>query len=122
MLILDRESIGINNSISVIEKNINGFLIREVRNSEISWLIPPSEDSLLYSNWESVTTKGCLVVIKVPPKVWRAKVQNRYILPDYVNYIDKGVFVFQKYGKVVYIPKTAWEEGSCTNLTTFNDE
>ena len=38
--------------------------------------------------------QGSLMVIKVPPKVWRPKVQNKYIPPDYSNDIDKGVFDF----------------------------
>ena len=54
VLILDRDSIGINNSswretksMSVIEMMINGCLIRKMRNSESIWLIPLPEDSLL---------------------------------------------------------------------------
>ena len=58
-------------------------------------MLPTSEESLSYPKFDSVTTQGYLVVIKVLPKIWRLKVQNRYIPPDYANDIDKGVFGFQ---------------------------
>ena len=69
----------------------------------VKWEIQKAADyfhhhrNLYYS--ESVTTQGSMMVIQVPPKVWRPKIQNRYITPDCANDIDKGVFDFKKYGK-----------------------
>ena len=50
-----------------------------------------------------------MVLIQVPLKVWRSKMKNRYISPDYENDIDEGLFGFKKYGKSVNIPKQTWE-------------
>ena len=112
MLSLDRYSIVINNSpqkyttsMSVIERMIDECLICKVSNSESILLIPPSGGYFLCSKCKSLPTQGSLVVIQVPPKFWRPKMQNRYIPPDYVNGIDKEVFYFQQYGKAVYRPK-----------------
>ena len=62
------------------------------------------------------------MLIQVLQKVWKSKVQNRYIPPGYLNDIDKGVFDFQQCEKSVYRPKKTWEEVSSTYLITFNDE
>ena len=59
----------------------------------------------MYSNYESVLTRDSLVVIEVPPKVWRPKVQNKYIPLDYTNDEDEGVIYFKQYGKAEYRPK-----------------
>ena len=45
------------------------------------------------------------MVIQLPPKFWRPKIQNRYITTDDANDIDEGVFYFQQYGKAVYRQK-----------------
>ena len=58
--------------------------------------------------------------IELPTKVWIPKVKNIYITPYYDNDIDGVVFGFQKCGKAVYRPKKSWEEGSRTNLITFD--
>ena len=93
------------------EKMIDGYLICEVKNMERSLLLPPSEASLLYSKYESVTTQVSLMAIKVPPKVWRQKVQNKYILPDYANDVDKVVFDFEQYISQYTDPKKCGHKG-----------
>ena len=62
------------------------------------------------------------MLTEVPLEVWRPKVQNKYITPDYTNDVDEGVFDFEQYGKALYRPQQTWKEGICTNLITFNDE
>ena len=62
------------------------------------------------------------MVIKVLLELWRPKMQVRYITKDYANEIDEVVFDFQQYGKTVYRPIKAWEEGSLTYRIKLNDE
>ena len=62
------------------------------------------------------------MAIQVLLKVWKPKVQNRYIPQDNENDIDEGVFGFNHYKKALYRLKKMQEEGSCTYLITFNDE
>ena len=45
-----------------------------------------------------------MMVIKVPPKVWRPKVKNKYFPLVYSNDLDEGVCGFDKYRKKVYKP------------------
>ena len=104
MLSLDIDSIIINNSylkgptsMSSIEKITDGCLIRKMKNSQIGWLLPPSEEYLLCSKCDSLTTQGSLVATEVLPKVWIQKFQNTHIPPDYANDIDEGLFCFNKY-------------------------
>ena len=56
----------------------------------------------------------------MPPKVWRPKLVNKYILPDYADDIDKGILDFEQCGKAVYTPRKNWEEGKRTNLINFD--
>ena len=51
------------------------------------------------------------MVIQLPPKARRPKIQNRYITPDYANDMDKGVFNFHQYGKAVYRQKKRGKKG-----------
>ena len=51
------------------------------------------------------------MAIKVPPKVWRQKVQNKYILPDYENDVDKVVFDFEQYISQYTDPKKCGHKG-----------
>ena len=45
------------------------------------------------------------MVIQVTPKVWRPKMKNRYIPPDYANDIDEGIFIFVGTGRQYTDPK-----------------
>ena len=62
------------------------------------------------------------MLTEVPLEVWRPKVQNKYITPDYTNDVDEGVFDFEQYGKALYRPQQTWKEGSDKNLITFNND
>jgi hypothetical protein len=46
----------------------------------------------------SPTPIAKIFVIEVPPKLWRAKPDDRYILLDYSDDLDDTVFLFEKYG------------------------
>ena len=65
-----------------------------------------------------VTLHVSIMVIEVPPKVWRHKVVNKYIPPDYADNIHEGIFDFAQYGKAVYRPRITWEVGNRTKLLT----
>ena len=75
----------------------------------VKWEIQKAADYLHHQRTlyyiEIVTTQGSMMVIQVPPKVWRPKIQNRYITPDYANDIDKGVFDFKQYRKELDRPQ-----------------
>ena len=60
------------------------------------------------------------MVIQFHPKVWRHKVVNKYIPPDYADDINEGID-FAQYGIAVYRPRINWEEGKRTDLLTFDD-
>ena len=45
------------------------------------------------------------MVIKVPPKFWWPKVQNKYIPLYYANDLDEYLFDFGQYGKAVLRPQ-----------------
>ena len=59
-------------------------------------------------------------MIEVPPKIWRPKVVNKYIPPDYANDIDECVFDFPQFGNTVYRPPSPWVDHDRTDLILFD--
>ena len=53
--------------------------------------------------------RGNFLLINIPPKVWKPKVINRYTPVDYSSDIDKGVFDYNCYGKVVFQLISKWK-------------
>ena len=51
-----------------------------------------------------------VMMIQLPPKIWRPKPENKYIPIDYSDDVDEGVFDFSHHGKVVYRPKVKWSD------------
>ena len=45
-----------------------------------------------------------ILVIEVPPKIWRPKPIDRYIPMDYSNDIDESVFEFEQFGRTICHP------------------
>ena len=59
-------------------------------------------------------------IIDNPQKIWRHKVQNRYIPLDYLNDIDNGLFDYTHYGKSVIKPKVDWKAHTQNGIITYN--
>ena len=63
--------------------------------------------------------RGSILVIEVPPKIWRTKAQNRYTTPYYVINIDDGVFDFDFYSKQFFCPKYIRKNSQWDDLILF---
>ena len=59
-------------------------------------------------------------MIDNPNNIWRPKVQNRYIPLDYPDDIDKGLFDYTHYGKLVFKPKVDWNSLTRNDIITYN--
>lgn len=52
---------------------------------------------------EGVTPK--INLIEVPPKIWHPKPSSRYEPVDYGNEFDGSIFIFEKHGRALTVPK-----------------
>ena len=59
-------------------------------------------------------------MIGIPPKIWRPKLQNRYIHIDYSNDVNEGVFDFSHYGRTVFCPKIKWSDKDWDEIILFD--
>lgn len=63
-----------------------------------------------------------IMVINIPPKIWRPKAKNKYTPPMQIDDIDEGLFLFEKFGKCIFKPSTKWQDNLRTDLIEFNPE
>ena len=61
-------------------------------------------------------------MIKLPPKIWRPKPENKYIPVDYSDDIDEGVFDFSHHGRAVYRPKIKWSDRDRDDVILFDHD
>ena len=66
--------------------------------------------------------RGNILLINIPPKVWRPKVINRYIHTDYSSDIDEAVFDCKCYGKVVFRPIIQWKDTDRQDLISYQED
>ena len=83
----------------------SGTMVRTTDVSHLELLPVPSPKSI--NNHEQ---SGRILTITLPPKIWRSKPPNRYILIDYAKDADNGIFDYSHYGKTVFRPKKRWSE------------
>ena len=62
-----------------------------------------------------------LLIIELPPKVWRPKQQNKYIPLDYGDDIHDGHFDFSEHGKAVFRPpEQEWKTSERDDIIHFD--
>ena len=61
-----------------------------------------------------------ILLIEVPPKIWRPKVQSQYRLPEYATDVDDGVFDYKHYGNCVFRPHRSWDPGTRRDIIIFD--
>ena len=66
--------------------------------------------------------RGDVLLITIPPKVWRPKVINRYIPIDYSSDIDEGVFDYKCYGKAVFRPIVSWNDTERQDIIFYQED
>ena len=59
-------------------------------------------------------------MIEVTPKIWRAKQENKYRVPDYSNDIDDIIFGYKVYGKSLFNPNISWEARNRYDVIVFD--
>ena len=61
-----------------------------------------------------------VLMIKLPPKIWRPKPENKYVPVDYSDDIDEGVFDYSHHGRAVYRPKIKWADRDRDDVIVFD--
>ena len=59
------------------------------------------------------------LIIEPPPKIYRLKVQNKYIPLDYVTKIDGGIFYYTHF---FFNPTIDWTNYKRTYMITYSEE
>ena len=99
-----------------------------ITDGSYSDILPPAEAAAVHSISTAttsalsnpITPKGRALIIEVPIKVWRPKMENRYKPLEYSTDIDDGMFDYTHYGKTVYKPRTDWTNHRRTDLISYN--
>ena len=63
-----------------------------------------------------------LLIIEIPPNIYRLKVQNKYIPLDYGTKIDGGIFDYTHFGKYTFKPTINWKNHKRTDMITYSEE
>ena len=66
--------------------------------------------------------QGSILLINIPPKVWRPKQENRYIPVDNLDNIEDGLFDYRQYGKAVFRPATHWKDRERNDIIEYSEE
>ena len=93
--------------------------------------LPPIRDS--YHSHSIFCTEGPLplpvnnptahsLIIELPPKIYRLKVQNKYITLDYGSKIDGGIFDYIHFRKSMFKPTIDWANHKRTDMITYSKE
>ena len=62
-----------------------------------------------------------VLLINIPPKVWRPKMVNIYTPTDQSNGIREGVFEFKQYGNTMFRPKIKWVDHNREDVIQYNE-
>ena len=62
------------------------------------------------------------MIIELPPKIYRPKVQNKYIPLNYGTKIDGGIFDYTHFGKYTFKPTINWKNHKRTDMITYIEE
>ena len=62
------------------------------------------------------------LIIGLPQKIYRLKVQNKYIPLYYGTKIDRGIFDYTHFGKSVFKPTIYWKNHKRTDMVTYSKE
>ena len=63
-----------------------------------------------------------LLIIEIPPNIYRLKVQNKYIPLDYGTKIDGGIFDYTHFVNSVFKPTIDWMNHKCTERINYSEE
>ena len=71
---------------------------------------------------QNTAIRGNVLLINIPPKVWRPKVINRYIPTYNSSDIDEGFFDYKCYGKAVFRPTFQWKDTDRQDLISYQED
>ena len=62
------------------------------------------------------------MIIELPWKIYRLKVQNKYIPSDYGTEIDGCIFDYTHFRKSIFNPTIDWRDHKFTDMITYSEE
>ena len=65
--------------------------------------------------------RGNVLLINIPPKVWRPKMINKYTPTNQTDDIGEGCFDFKQYGKTMFRPLLKWDYYKWDDTIKFNE-
>ena len=98
---------------TVIESQVNGCLTRVVKDATSQWQVPtdrPICEVVNVNATSSPSLHGDILLINIPPNVWRPKMVNNYSPVDAPDDIEDGIFDYKQYRKRVLRPVDKWKD------------
>ena len=108
----------LNYLVEVIDGSYDYLQLPSIRDSCHSHIIPCTEGPLPIPV-NNLTAHS--LIIEIPPKIYRLKVQNKYIPLDYGTKIDGGIFDYTHFGKSIFKPTIDWNNHKCTDIITYSE-
>jgi len=66
--------------------------------------------------------QGSILLINIPPTLWRPKQESCYIPVDNLDNIEDGVFNYRQYGKAVFCPAKHWKDRKLNDIIEYSEE
>ena len=70
----------------------------------------------------AASMQGSVLLIKIPPKVWRPKQVTRFVHVDTYYDIGDRVFDYEQYGNAVFRPLEKWTVSKRDGLILYDDK